>query len=49
MKNVIAKEEKTAIGHSTTIVGNIKAEEHLILNGTVKGNIQINKFNLKKP
>lgn len=46
MKNVIAKEEKTAISHSTTIVGNIKAEEHLILNGTVKGNIQINNFNL---
>ena len=46
MENVITKEEKTAISHSTTIVGNINAEEHLIINGTVKGNIQINKYNL---
>jgi len=46
MKNGITKEEKTAISHSTTIVGNLKAEEHLIINGTVKGNIQINKYNL---
>jgi cytoskeletal protein CcmA (bactofilin family) len=46
MENVITKEEKTAISHSTTIVGNIDAEEHLIINGTVKGNIQINKYNL---
>jgi len=46
MNNGISKEEKTAISHSTTIVGNIKAEEHLIINGTVKGNIQIDKYNL---
>jgi len=46
MENIIKKEEKTAISHSTTIVGDIKAEEHLIINGTVKGNIQINNYNL---
>lgn len=46
MHNGITKDEKTAISHSTTIVGNINAEEHLIINGTVKGNIQIKKYNL---
>ena len=46
MGNDITNKEKTAISHSTTIIGNIKAEEHLIINGTVKGNIQINKYNL---
>ena len=46
MHNGITKDEKTAISHSTTIVGNINAEEHLIINGSVKGNIQINKYNL---
>ena len=46
MGNDITNKEKTAISHSTTIIGNIKAEEHLIINGTVKGNIQIIKYNL---
>jgi cytoskeletal protein CcmA (bactofilin family) len=46
MGNDITNKEKTAISHSTTIIGNIKAEEHLIINGTVKGKIQINKYNL---
>ncbi len=46
MKNGISKEEKTAISHSTAIVGNISAEEHLIINGTVKGNIQIKNYSL---
>ncbi len=46
MGNVIPNKERTSISHSTSIVGNIDAEEHLIINGTVKGNIQINKYNL---
>ena len=46
MKNCISKEEKTAFSHSTTIVGNIKSEEHFIINGTVKGNIQIKNYSL---
>ena len=44
MKNDILNKEKTSISHSTSIVGNIISEEHLVLNGTVKGNIEINKF-----
>ena len=46
MKNGIANEEKTAISNSTEIIGHIKAKEHLIINGTVKGNIQIENYNL---
>ena len=42
----IPNKERTAISHSTSIVGNIKAEEHLIINGTVKGNIEINNYTL---
>ncbi|MBW2431821.1 MAG: polymer-forming cytoskeletal protein [Deltaproteobacteria bacterium] len=46
MDNGIVKEEKTSISSSTSIVGNIKAQEHLIINGTIKGNIEIRDFNL---
>ena len=46
MKNGIANEEKTAISNSTVINGDITAKEHLIINGTVKGNIQIENYNL---
>ena len=46
MENGIKNEEKTAISNSTVIIGDITAKEHLIINGTVKGNIQINKYNL---
>ena len=46
MENDIPNKERTAISHSTTIVGNIKAEEHLIINGTVRGNIQIKNYSL---
>ena len=40
------QEKKTAISNSTSIVGHIKAEEHLIINGTVKGNIEIKDYDL---
>jgi cytoskeletal protein CcmA (bactofilin family) len=46
MDNGIVQEEKTSISSSTSIVGNIKAQEHLIINGTIKGNIEIRDFNL---
>ena len=46
MKNGIANEKKTAISNSTEIIGHITAKEHLIINGTVKGNIQIENYNL---
>ena len=46
MENGIVKEEKTTINSSTTIVGNIKAEEHLIINGTITGNVEIRGYNL---
>ena len=46
MKNGITKEEKTAISSSTVINGDITAKEHLIINGTVKGNIQVKNHNL---
>ena len=46
MKNDTPNKERTSISHSTSIVGNIKAEEHLVINGTVKGNIEIKDFAL---
>ena len=46
MENGIKKEEKTAISNSIVIVGNITAKEHLIINGRVKGNIEIKGYNL---
>jgi cytoskeletal protein CcmA (bactofilin family) len=42
----IVKEEKTTINSSTTIDGNIKAKEHLIINGRIKGNVDIEGYNL---
>ena len=41
MQNGIEKKEKTSISNLIFIVGNIKAEEDLIINGKVKGNIEI--------
>ena len=46
MENGILPGEKTSISSSTSIIGNIKAEEHLIINGTIKGNIEIRAYNL---
>jgi cytoskeletal protein CcmA (bactofilin family) len=41
MEDGIVHGEKTSISSSTSINGNIKAEEHLIINGTIKGNVEI--------
>jgi cytoskeletal protein CcmA (bactofilin family) len=46
MQDEIVQEEKTSISSSTSIVGDVKAEEHLIINGTIKGNIEISNYNL---
>ena len=46
MEDGVIKEEKTTINSSTIIDGNIKAKEHLIINGTIKGNVEIRNFNL---
>jgi len=46
MEDSVIKEEKTTINSSTIIDGNIKAEEHLIINGTIKGNVEIKNFSL---
>jgi cytoskeletal protein CcmA (bactofilin family) len=46
MEDGVVKEDKTTINSSTVIDGNIKAKEHLIINGTIKGNVAIENFNL---
>jgi cytoskeletal protein CcmA (bactofilin family) len=46
MEDGIVKEDKTTISNSTIIEGNIKAQEHLIINGTIKGKVEINNFSL---
>jgi len=46
MENGIEQAAKTIINNSTSIVGNIKADEHFIINGTVKGNVRIGSNNL---
>ena len=46
MDDGIIKEVKTTISNSTIIDGNIKAQEHLVINGTIKGSIAIKNFNL---
>ena len=45
MQDEVIQEEKTSISSTTFIVGDIKAEEHFIINGTVKGNIEIRDHN----
>ena len=45
MEDGIVHEEKTSISNSTSITGNIKAEEHLIINGTIIGNVEILDYN----
>ena len=42
----IVNEKKTTINNSTTIDGNIKAKEHLVINGTINGNVNIEGHNL---
>ena len=46
MENGIVKKEKTTISSSTIIDGNIKTKEHLTINGTIKGNVEIKNYNL---
>ena len=46
MEDGIVKEAKTTISSSTKIDGSIKAKEHLIINGTIKGNVDIKDYNL---
>ena len=46
LDDCIVEEEKTTINHSTIIEGNIKAKEHLIINGTITGNVEIKGFKL---
>ncbi len=45
MDEGIVHEEKTSISNSTFIHGDIRAEEHLIVNGTIKGNVVIADYN----
>ena len=45
MQDEIIQQEKTSISNTTSIVGDIKAEENLIINGIVKGNIEIKDHN----
>ena len=45
MEDDIVHEEKTSISNSTSITGNIEAKEHLIINGTIKGNVEITNYN----
>ena len=46
MQDDIIQGEKTSISSSTTILGDIKAKEHLIINGTITGSIEIQDYNL---
>ena len=46
MESGVVNEQKTTINNSIIIEGNIQAKEHLIINGTITGNIDIRGFNL---
>lgn len=46
MKNDVMKKEKTSINNLTYIVGDVKADEDLIINGKVKGNVDIRNHDL---
>ena len=46
MQDGIVREDKTTINSSTVIDANIKAKEHLVINGKIKGNVEIKSFNL---
>ena len=45
MQNRIVQKEKTSISYHVFIVGNIKADEDLIINGKVEGNVEIKNHN----
>ncbi len=38
-------EEKTTIGERITIEGSIRGEENLVIEGAMKGNIEMGKYN----
>jgi cytoskeletal protein CcmA (bactofilin family) len=44
-QNPETKDEKTVIGKHIFIEGNIRGEEHLIIEGSMKGNIEMMKHN----
>ena len=44
MQNAIKQVEKTFISSSTSIVGNLKTAENLIINSTLKGNVEIGDY-----
>ena len=46
MEDGIVNETKTTINSSTIIEGSIKAKEHLTINGRIKGDVDIESFNL---
>jgi len=46
MESGVVNEQKTTINNSIIIEGDIQAKEHLIINGTITGNIDIRGFNL---
>jgi cytoskeletal protein CcmA (bactofilin family) len=46
MENGVVNEQKTTINSSTVIDGNIKAKEHLVINGRITGNVEIPNYNL---
>jgi len=46
MENGVVDEQKTTINSSTIIDGNIKAEEHLVINGRITGDVEIPNYNL---
>jgi cytoskeletal protein CcmA (bactofilin family) len=46
MENGVVNEQKTTINSSTIIDGNIKANEHLVINGRITGNVEIPTYNL---
>jgi cytoskeletal protein CcmA (bactofilin family) len=46
MKNGVMKQEKTYINNLTYIIGAVKVEEDLIINGNVKGNVYIRNHDL---
>jgi len=46
MESGVVNEQKTTINNSIIIDGNIQAKGHLIINGTMTGNIDIRDFNL---
>jgi len=46
METGVVNEAKTTINNSTIIDGSIKANEHLVINGRITGNVEIPTYNL---